>query len=63
VTATGLPPTATPVEPAGDATVAPTGTVAPSAPAEPAKKKKRGFWARVFGVGKDEEKPEKPPEP
>jgi penicillin-binding protein 1A len=27
--------------------------------AEPSKKKKRGFWARVFGVGKDDDKKEK----
>jgi hypothetical protein len=28
--------------------------------AEPSKKK-RGFWARVFGVGKDEKKEDKKP--
>jgi membrane peptidoglycan carboxypeptidase len=69
VDATGLPDH-TGSQPSAE----PTSGTAPadsSRQAEPAKKKKRGFWAKVFGVGKDEskdaqekdEKPRKDPEP
>jgi penicillin-binding protein 1A len=48
---TGLPPvTATSGTVAADSS---SSTSSPPAPEEP-KKKKRGFWSKVFGVGKDE---------
>jgi penicillin-binding protein 1A len=60
-TAVGLPPASAPGEPEVEAT---TGTE-PAAPAqaETPKKKKRGFWARVFGVGKDEDEKPREQEP
>ena len=56
VDATGLPqgqPAGAAVEPTSGTTTSQT-----AKPEEPAKKKKRGFWAKVFGVGKDPSKGE-----
>jgi 1A family penicillin-binding protein len=53
--AAALPPAEVPKATSGSATQ----TSAPEsvqAPEEPKKKKKRGFWSRVFGLGKDEDK-------
>jgi penicillin-binding protein 1A len=52
-----------PQPPAGGtaAPAATSGTTSPAAAEEP--KKKRGFWARVFGVGKDQKKPADPRKP
>jgi penicillin-binding protein 1A len=64
VDATGLPPQSG-AQSSAEPTRGTTGSEVK--PAEPAKKKKRGFWARVFGVGKDEskeeDKPRQDPEP
>ncbi len=64
----GLPAGALPPPPAAPAaTSGQTAPAAPAAEAQPAedeKKKKRGFWSRLFGRGKeDEKKPEAPKKP
>jgi penicillin-binding protein 1A len=55
VGATGLPPAGASSAPAAEATCG-TPQAEPPKQVEPDKKKKRGFWAKVFGVGKDDDK-------
>jgi 1A family penicillin-binding protein len=49
-----LPPSPPAVQPVPS--VAPTGGMPPEPPRAEEPKKKRGFWSRVFGIGKDEPK-------
>jgi penicillin-binding protein 1A len=55
------PPPAVPVATTGPASASRLPEPMPPPPGEPEVKKKRGFWSRVFGVGKDEKK--KDPKP
>ncbi|MGH9350466.1 MAG: penicillin-binding protein 1A [Vicinamibacterales bacterium] len=60
-----MPPPAETAAPAKVAGPVPAEPDAPPAAAQPEPKKKRGFWARFFGIGKDEKKTPKsqPPTP
>ena len=67
----GVPIAAPAIGPRPSPAPAPTaGTIAPASPAqvsggtvEEPKKKKRGFWSRLFGVGDDKKKSEEPKRP
>lgn len=55
-----MPPPAVPAATTGQSTVDALPVPMPPPAAEPAPAKKRGFWSRFFGVGKDEKKKPKP---
>ena len=56
-----MPPPVKPAATSGESTADALPVPMPPPAAQPAPAKKRGFWSRFFGIGKDEKKKPKPP--